>query len=872
MDSARWQRLRRLFDAARERPRGERIDFVMREAGDDAELAAEVAALLEEESAVGDFLEPGVAPGSRLGSFTILSELGRGGMGIVYLAEQASPKRRVALKLLHAPHASPRERRRFEAESQILARLQHPGIAQVYESGTSATAAGLRPWFAMELVEGAPLTEHARRGQLATRERIALVVAVCDAVQHAHQKGVIHRDLKPSNILVDAAGRPRVLDFGVARTTDAGERLTTLDTDARALVGTLPYMSPEQVAGDARDLDTRCDVYALGVILYELLGGRLPHDVTRLALPEAVRRIAQDEPRRLAALDKRFRGDLDTIVAKALEKDRDRRYASARELARDLESYLAERPISAQPPSTVYELRKFARRNRALVAGGAAAVVALALGLAGTLWQAVEASEGRRVAEREATRARQTLAFVKQMLASVDPDVARGRDTTILRAMLDDAARRVESELAGEPEVEAELRELIASLYTSLGAYDAAESHARRGLELARAAGRRAPERLPRALHLLALVLRYRGSLDEAERTCREAAGAWRALAPPDARGLAGTLNLLGEVEFALSTQAATAAGGGDPRAAAEAAWREALDLQRAAGIDRDSEFARVLKNLALARTAAGDLEEARRLDEEALAILRAVDGDDSRSVATLLYQLADVDLRLGRAEDAEREYREALATYRRILPAGHAAIATTLRSLGRMHLARGDFASAETELAECVEIARAASADPLDLADGLHALARALGGLGRADDADRAFAEAVELYRANLPAGHPWIAIGLLTRGEALNGAGRAADAEPLLAEAASILRAQPPERARDLAACLLRLAEALEAQAKHRETVEVRRELHATLVKLYGEAHEAAVAEALALARALEAASEPDEAAEIRKRLPAE
>src|SRR5262249_41988983 len=285
-------------------------------------------------------------------------ELGRGGMGVVYLAEQQNPSRLVALKVIAAGLTVGDALRRFEHEAQVLARLKHPGIAQVFEAGTGDTGDGVRPYFVMELIEGQSLTDYARARALPTRQRLELFVKVCAAVQHAHQKGVIHRDLKPGNILVDEAGRPRVLDFGVARLTGPGPG----DTHATAvgqLVGTLPYMSPEQVAADPDALDTRSDVYTLGVILYQLLTGRLPYEVAGKPAREAARVITEREPARLGSVDKALRGDLETVVARALEKDRERRYSSADALADDVERYLRGDPILARPASALYQLKKF---------------------------------------------------------------------------------------------------------------------------------------------------------------------------------------------------------------------------------------------------------------------------------------------------------------------------------------------------------------------------------------------------------------------------------------------------------------------------------------------------------------------------------
>ena len=290
-----------------------------------------------------------------IGNYRIVRLLGEGGMGAVYEAEQDQPRRRVALKVIKAAWASPEMLRRFEQESRALGRLQHPGIAQIYEAGSADAGFGVQPFFAMELIHGKPLVEYANEHKLNTRQRLELMIQVCDAVHHAHQRGIIHRDLKPGNILVDETGQPRILDFGLARATDSDAQATR-QTDMGQLLGTLAYMSPEQVLADPYALDTRSDVYALGVILYELLAGKMPYTLSR-HLHEAVRTIQVTDPAPLSAVSRVYRGDIETIVAKALEKDKERRYASAAGLAGDIRRYLNDEPIIARRPARATSCR-----------------------------------------------------------------------------------------------------------------------------------------------------------------------------------------------------------------------------------------------------------------------------------------------------------------------------------------------------------------------------------------------------------------------------------------------------------------------------------------------------------------------------------
>jgi tetratricopeptide (TPR) repeat protein/predicted Ser/Thr protein kinase len=367
---------------------------------------------------------------SHIGHYRIIRLIGEGGMGAVYQAEQEQPRRTVALKVIKSAWANAELVRRFERESEALARLQHPGIAQVYEAGAADSESGPQPYFAMEFIHGQTLCEYAAAHHLSTHARLEIMVRICDAVQHAHQRGIIHRDLKPGNILVDETGQPKILDFGVARMTDADAQVTR-QTDLGQLIGTLAYMSPEQVLADPLELDTRSDVYALGVILYELLADRLPYILSH-KLHEALQTIRETDPARLSSISRNYRGDIETIVAKALEKDKTRRYNSAADLAADIRHYLDEEPIAARRPSTAYQLQKFARRNRALVAGVAAVFVVLVAGVIASTWQAVRANRAGQAAlvERDRALAAETKARAAEQATAVERDRALNAEKT----------------------------------------------------------------------------------------------------------------------------------------------------------------------------------------------------------------------------------------------------------------------------------------------------------------------------------------------------------------------------------------------------------------------------------------------------------
>jgi len=388
---------------------------------------------------------------STIGRYRVIRPLGEGGMGAVYEVEQDQPRRRVALKMIRSGWASPELLHRFESEFQALGRLHHPGIAQIYDAGAVDSSFGPQPFFAMEMIHGKPLLDYANEKRLNARERLALMIRICEAVQHAHQHGIIHRDLKPGNILVDENGQPKVLDFGLARFTDSDVQATR-QTDLGQILGTLPYMSPEQVLADPLALDTRSDVYALGVILYEMLAGKLPYQVSR-HLHEAAQTIQQVDPTPLSSINRAYRGDIETIVAKTLEKDKTRRYGSATELAADLKRYLEDRPIAAKPASTTYQLRKFARRNKALVAGAAAVLLTLMAGIVVSTWQAVRARraesaalEQRDLAEKNRVEAEKqaqlALSTIYQVVTETDEKLRPIAGTGALRKQLLESAMK----------------------------------------------------------------------------------------------------------------------------------------------------------------------------------------------------------------------------------------------------------------------------------------------------------------------------------------------------------------------------------------------------------------------------------------------
>ncbi len=726
----------------------------------------------------------------RIGPFRIIGLLGEGGMGRVYEAEQDSPRRIVALKVIKPGVATSEGIARFERESQVLGRLQHPGIAAIYQAGTADTGDGPQPWFAMEFVRGQTLLDYAEAHQLSLRARVDLMARICDAVQHAHQKGVIHRDLKPGNLLVDESGQPRVLDFGVARVTD-GDLQATLRTDVGQLIGTLPYMSPEQVQAEPGEVDTRSDVYALGVVLYQLLAGRLPHAIDRRSIPEGVRAIVEDDPTPLSAIHRSLRGDIETIVGRALEKERDRRYASAAELAADLRRYLAEEPILAHAPSTLYQLRKFARRNRILVGGVASVFLALAIGLAVSLTQAWRATRAER------------LAGTRLVLAE-----ARQRETEGARGA--EAAQRHRAE----------------------------KSQARAVLEADRAQSeeKRAEEEGQRAL------LSAQAAREEAEKA-RAVSGFLQSMLaaanPQGASALDSTRGRNVTVLEVLDDAALRLDRGqlaGQPRVEAEArrtlgaTYRElgeygkasphlerSIDLRPGAREADKLAWAASLEDLAWLRQAQGHPAAAEPLFRESLALRRRVLAREDTLVVRSMVNLAAALQDQSRAAPAESLYRAILAMRRRPNPGAELNRADALHSLGALLEAGGRSSEGEPLLREALGIRRRLlGAGHTRTAQTLESLAKVRIDAGDRVEGERLLRETAQGWERALGGKHPYYATALANLGQLVRDEGRLSEAEPLLRQALDIARAAWGEEDSQVAAMRYNYARLLQSEAK--------------------------------------------------------
>ena len=589
---------------------------------------------------------------TRIGHYTIQSVIASGGMGTVFKAVQESPRRTVAVKVMKAGVNTAAELRRFEFEAQLLGRLRHPGIAQIYEAGTHCEGGSSVPFFAMEYIPNAKsITQYAQDKNLGTRERLELFAQVCEAVHHGHQKGIIHRDLKPGNILVGSSGHPRVIDFGVARATDSDMVLTQHQTDVGQLVGTVQYMSPEQCEADPLDIDTRSDVYSLGIVLYELLCGCLPYDLQQVPIFEATQVIRSQVPPRPSKVNPKLRGDLETIVLKALEKDRDRRYQSAAEMGQDVHRYLIGDAITARPASSMYQLRVFARRNKGFLAAASAVAVVLAVGVivSSTLYfrnrtYQIQAYE----LEAQVVGAQNYLQDVMDSIGNMWGDMVP------VSELLETFGDNIEERFADQPEVEAQVRYELAKSYDFLTMFKGG----------------------PEAMEFAAIAEEH---LSEALRLQRELYG----------EGDPRTLLMIEETASHL--------GVGFDLDRAEAMRREALGIREGSDDPDIDGVMGARRDLAYVLADKGRLKEADALNGEALEHLRAQLGDDDPETHSALSLRARIRELQGRSEEALLDRLELLETARRVSGSGTWEEAIALRDLAGSYVSLGRFDEASS-------------------------------------------------------------------------------------------------------------------------------------------------------------------------------
>lgn len=786
-----FPRVVELFEAACDLEPKARLVFLDSECGDDLGLRREVEALLEQDDRIedtsllarvgqeisqeaADVTGSGAAPPSQLGPFRILDRLGVGGMGVVYRAEQENPRRTVALKVVSSGALSPSAVRRLEFESEVLGRLQHPGIAQVYHAGFADTGSGERiPYFAMELIEGSPLESAADDAGLNVRERLELFARVCDAVHHAHQKGIIHRDLKPANILVVAGsprpGTPKVLDFGVARAVATEDGATGVRTASGQLVGTLPYMSPEQVSGDPEAIDVRSDVYSLGVILYELLSGTLPIDPGTALFPEAARRIVDEVPVRLGRLNPQCRGDVETIVAKALEKEPDRRYVSAAELAADIRRTLRNEPIAARPASRIYLIGKFARRNRSFVIGTVLVVLALGLGVLAERQQRIRAESAIQDLEIALEGSEKVTRVLTRLFSAADPIVSAGRTVTIREKLL--GMESEFAEFADQPQIESRLRNVIGEACFGLGEYRLARAHLERSLELRRELYGDDHPSTCRTMSALAPVLL---AFNETRQALEFAEAAYRGFRKTVGIGHDETLTALSLIANAQERLRSPEA---------EAHYRQTLELCVEHLGEENKRTLQVQSNLGLMLKRAGKAEEAELLLRDVFETRLRILGERHPRTGVARNNLGHFLNGAGRYDEAlvylEAAHRIASETlgddHTQTLRYGN-NLGVTLYALKRYTEARPFFESAVRK-----HRAELGPDNPTTLLSSSN-LAGLLRKIGDHQAALDQFPDIVEGTRKAYPPGHPSVAITERLYGLTLLDVKRHEEAEPLL------------------------------------------------------------------------------------------
>ena len=716
-----WSRIEHYFDQLHALPQEERQ---ARLAGiTDAGVREEVASLLKHadggqtlEGVIGT-VAARISEGDRqIGPYEVIRQLGEGGMGVVYLARQERPLRRdVALKVIKPGMDSRQIVARFEAERQSLALMEHPNIARVLDAGETSSG---RPYFVMELVEGVPITQYCDTHNLTLRDRLDLFAAVCRAIQHAHQKGIIHRDIKPSNILVavhDGKPVPKVIDFGIAKAMGQGMSDMSRFTNVGSIVGTLEYMSPEQAEGGGQDVDTRADVYSLGAVLYELLTGATPLEGTeavKATYLELLRRIREEEPAApssrvrstavgtLSEVSSRRRtdpgrlsrilsGELDWIVMKALDKNRERRYETANALVRDVERYLSGEPVEAGPPSAAYRWKKIARKYRAALLASAAFLLLLIVAVVATTWQAVRANRAEQTA-------RAVNAFLEQDLleqasssrqgGKPDPDIR-------VRTLLDRAALSIPGKFAHQPRVEASLRRTIGRTYVELGLFPEARTQLERAAQVLKGVTSPNDREQLAAASALASLDWSQGKFADAEKAFVGLAEAERRFLGPTDPDTLDTMDML-----------AATYNSGAKFPEAEKLLNEIVALRRKANLSGGSGGLTTLMNLGTLYRDQGKFPQAEQIALQALELARRELGTDHPETLIAMSGLGE-DYRLqGRYPEAEKLIAQLLEARRKVLGNDHAGTVTSANNLASIYFLEGKYAEAETIYRQVVD------------------------------------------------------------------------------------------------------------------------------------------------------------------------
>jgi len=791
MDRKTFQEITRLFNACLDLDESERSGFLKDECKENKLLFNEVMGLLAHDASseipelltdadhltdptkfplktyIDSVLEQNPIP-DHIGPFKIIKELGRGGMGIVYEAQQRSPNRRVAIKVVNGL-ASSEHRKRLRREAQALALIEDPGVARIYSSGVDEVFGIRTPYIVMELVDGLHVDQWVREHNLSTNDRLQIITRIADAVQIAHSKGVIHRDLKLSNIVVladsNSPGQPKVLDFGIARLLDQQETIASTKQHTNNPVGTLQYMSPEQFDPDPALIDARSDIYALGIVAYTVLSGREPFDAESLSLSNAASIITNQSPIPLGGIDAALKGDVSTVVAKAMEKNPSRRYQTMEAFAADLRRVLDKKPILARPPSPAYLLSKFIDRNRVL----SGSIVIIASIIIYSIFTIGE-QRGKTLLESQTTQA--VSSFIIDMLQSIEPDTAKGDEVTI-RAVLDNATQRIDlGELESQPEIQARLRVVIARVYYSLGEYQNAHEQVNAAIDTLTTTHTSISVPVAEAVELRAQIETRAGLYAQAEQSFEIAASTYERLGEP--KLILSPDGSLGHVYFWTNRLHES-----------EAFFRAAL--QELDGVDpaTDARIGHALSSLASTLESLGDLDAALEMHSQGIQAYKLYYGEHHSKYAEALNDYGNTLAANNGLDIANQVLRESLEIREKLFRDDHPDIAVSLNNLSIVLIRLGNPSDAIPMLIRARDI-RMASLGPNhpSTASVYGNLARAYMEAEQLEIALNAFDEALSITQSAVGENHPMHIVFSANRGICLARLSRYDDAENILLE----------------------------------------------------------------------------------------